>query len=488
MEIVLTLIFILFTSVFAFGQTKKAAGDIVEKNKRPIKVSLLSSYYEQDGERGAVNGGIGSQALYSFTQEGSIYIPVRDSSGIKLYGGVDHYTAASLLQIDKYQTSASTGTSNVSGDETRVYATVGYDFANKKKRTIITPSIGFSTEYDIFSMNAGLSYSKHFIKKGSTLTSSFNFIHDRWMVVYPGEFRASTNLTDTTTSASGSGGGEGSGGEEEGSGEGSGSGSGSGEGSGGSTGGENPGEGNGSGEGYYNTGYATPIPVTGNTITRDGKTYPVDHRYTYSLANVYAFPINKRMNATVGLDLIAQYGLLSTPFHRIYFNDGIADEFYKEVRIEHLPRQRYKVALSGRFNYFVHPLLVLRTQMRLYGDSWDIRSVSFNIDAPVKVTRWLTFIPFYRHHNQQGTKYYQGYGRHLSSDKYYTSDIDLADIASNKYGIGARVVPFANVGLSNEEGTKSIFSVRSIDLRYAVYSRSDGLKANMFSVGVDFDF
>jgi hypothetical protein len=44
------------------------------------------------------------------------------------------------------------------------------------------------------------------------------------------------------------------------------------------------------------------------------------------------------------------------------------------------------------------------------------------------------------------------------------------------------------VGLSNEEGTKSIFSVRSIDLRYAAYSRSDGLKANMFSVGVDFDF
>lgn len=482
MEIIFTLIVLLVSTVVAFGQQKNEKPQ-EEKEKRPVKVSLLSNYYEQDGDRSAVNGGWGSQKLTSFTQEAGFYIPVKDSSGYKLHVGIDHFTAASLRMIDKYQGPVASGASttivagqgsSVSEDETRYFGSIGYDFANKKKHSIFTPTIGFSKEYDVASINGGLSFAKYFPKKDIHYVTALNIIRDRWMVIYPGEFRPIT-VTD--------GGVDGGTGGSSYNGSGSGSGSGSGY--------------YGSGTDYYNQIFTDannrryPEP-TGKTVEKNGKKFPVDYRTSYSFSNMVAFTINKRMNAAVGLDLVLQKGLLSTPFHRVYFNDGVHVDSLKEVRIEKLPRERFKVSVSGRFNYFLTNKLALRSQVRLYADSWDILAFTGTIEAPYKVFKSLTVTPFYRFHKQQGTSYYNGYGRHESSPEaipagYYTSDIDLAYITSNKIGAALRFVPFNAFGISDEDDTKKILNVKSIGLRYAYYKRSDGLKANTVSFELAFE-
>lgn len=512
MEILLTLLFI-FIGAMVFGQSEPTPP---AKDKRPVKVSLLSNYYEQDGDHSAVNGGIGSQELYSNTQEATIYIPVKDSSALNLSGGVDYFTSASLLTIDKYKTAASSGTSGVSGDETRVYANIGADIANKKARTLMSPSIGFSHEYDVLSMNAGYAFSKNLLKHNGNYLLGLHLIADRWMMVYPGEFRTQVETPGYTTGAStvsGSGSGTGSGTGSSattgastvtGQGSGSGSGSGSGNNSDGSglTSGSGLNSGNNSGAASGGSGttggttadypvpYATPIPVTGKTITKNGKTYPVDWRYSLEATNVYSFAINRRMSVSTGLDLVSQWGMLSTPFHRVYFNDGVTDDLYKEVRIEHLPRLRLKAAAYARYNFTINPYLTLRTYLRLYSDTWDIKAVTTTVELPIRITQWFSVAPFYRFHLQQQSKYFEGYSDHVyTPGSYYTSDYDLSGFTANKVGVALRVAPLKPIaGIHSAAKNKYVFAFSSFGIRYGFYKRSDGLASGSVTGEVNFEF
>jgi len=486
MELLFTIIFIL-CALFAVGQNVKK--DTVIKEKRPVKTSLLSNYYEQDGNRSAVNGGLGSQELYSYSQEASIYVPVKDSSAYKIHAGVDHYSAASLTQIDKYVSAASSAKSEISKTETRTYANLSYDFANKVKHSIFTPTAGFSNEYDVLSLNGGFSYSKNFISKNISYTGSFNVIADRWLMIFPGEFRPqeekeetvkTTTITpvktDTDTGASrtmNTADDDDDDDDEE----------------------EEDDDDDDDNQNAstidtttYPKPYATPFVYSAELEEKNGKQFPVDWRYSYALSNSVGFVINKRMNASVGLDLVLQRGMLSTPFHRVYFDDGIADEYQKEVRIEKLPELRMKVALYGRYNFFVSPYFILRTQARLYADSWDVKGLTLTIEAPVKLTKWLTIAPYYRFHAQTGSSYFKGYGRHLSSDKYYTSDFDLATLSANKFGGFLRFAPLKPFGISNESNTRKVIAVKAISLLYSKYNRSDGLMADIGTLLIEFEF
>ncbi|MDH3381724.1 MAG: hypothetical protein OEL54_03405, partial [Flavobacteriaceae bacterium] len=71
---------------------------------------------------------------------------------------------------------------------------------------------------------------------------------------------------------------------------------------------------------------------------------------------------------------------------------------------------------------------------------------------------------------------------HLSTQEFYTSDYDLSAFDSNQLGLGFRY--------SKVEGLGKIyrFSIKSLDIRYQNYDRSDGLKANMVSTGIKIIF
>jgi len=512
MAILLTICFLLITLSF-FGQTDTIKP---KKDTRPVKVSLLGGYYDQDGDHSAVNGGTGSQELFSNTMESMIYIPLKDSSAVKVDGGFDYFTSASMLKIDKYMTSASSGTSNVSGDELRTYAHLSFDLASKKKGMLFTPSIGFSNEYDVRSINTGLAWSKNLNKRMGNYTVGLNFISDRWMMVYPGEFRAAASeytsgaspiWTSGASTGSGSTSGEGSGGDsgnmsgyngiEKDSGEDSGSTSGntSGSTSGGTTtSGASPvytGSGSTSGSAYESpqVSSAVVIPVTGKTIEKDGKTYPVDWRYSLSLSNGYTYVINRKMNAAVGIDLTAQWGMLSTPFHRVYFNDGVKDDFDKEVRIEKLPELRLKSALYARYNYSVNAYLKLRAYARYYYDTWDIHALAVTVETPVKVTNWLTITPFYRLSAQKESKYFAPYGEHtFRQGDYYTSDYDLSKFTSHKVGGAIRFAPLKPIaGIRNPSSGSYLFAFKTAGVRYSAYTRSDGLSAQAVTFELTFE-
>jgi hypothetical protein len=69
---------------------------------------------------------------------------------------------------------------------------------------------------------------------------------------------------------------------------------------------------------------------------------------------------------------------------------------------------------------------------------------------------------------------------HLSTSEFYTSDYDLSSFNAKQYGIGLSYKDiFAERQIFN-------FGLKSIDLKFSNYQRSNGFNANIFSIGFVF--
>lgn len=211
----------------------------------------------------------------------------------------------------------------------------------------------------------------------------------------------------------------------------------------------------------------------------DDWNYGSDNRLTYSFSATYSQVITKRLQTSLNLDFVYQSGYLATPFHRVYFpNETLA-------RIESLPDSRYKIPIGLRVNYFVSDLLITRFDYRYYTDDFGIDANTFNIELPLKVTNEVTISPFYRYHTQTASDYFVPYNEANSSSKYFTSDYDLAEFNSQKYGLGIRYYPlfglteFSLLSLDN-------ITLKSLNLRAGYYKRSTGLDALTVSLGFNF--
>jgi hypothetical protein len=222
------------------------------------------------------------------------------------------------------------------------------------------------------------------------------------------------------------------------------------------------------------------------------------NRNSYSVSVGLSQVVSKKLQASVFFDVLQQQGLLSTPYHRIYFADkanyyiGQAEYIpnyesennagvYKLADdIERLPDSRFKLPIGARLNYYINERFVLRTYYRYYSDNWDIQSHTVNIELPLKVSDRFTIFPMYRFYTQTQSKYYAPYEKHLSTEQYYTSDPDLATFDANQYGFGVSYTDIFTGGKIWK------FGLKNIDFRFNQYRRSDRLTANIASIGFKF--
>ncbi|MCB9256215.1 MAG: DUF3570 domain-containing protein [Chitinophagales bacterium] len=208
-----------------------------------------------------------------------------------------------------------------------------------------------------------------------------------------------------------------------------------------------------------------------------------DQRHSINLSMVESWVMNKRMTASVNLDLVSQMGLLSTPFHRVYLNNN-TDAL--DSKIELLPSFRFKVPLGFRYNYYIADFLLLNAYYRFYWDSWNVIGNTVQIDLPIKVKNFMRIYPFYRFHHQLAAKYFAPYAQHTVTDAFYTSDFDLSGFASHKFGLGLGFSPLYGIFHFKSKNEKRNNMLKSIDLRYAHYIRNDGLRANIYSIAFSY--
>lgn len=207
-------------------------------------------------------------------------------------------------------------------------------------------------------------------------------------------------------------------------------------------------------------------------------TIHTNRRNSYSLSLNYSQTLHKRLQASISSDFVYQSGLLSTPFHRVYFKDQILPS------IENFPNQRIKIPIGFRLNYFWKDFFVFRNYYRFYFDSFNIQAHTYQIDTPIKLHNFFKIIPFYRYHTQSSAFFFAPYKEHILDTEFYTSDYDLSNISSQKIGIGLSYSPL--YGFFRHRIKKRINMLKKIEVRYAQYYRSDGLESWIANIGLQF--
>ncbi|MEZ4828887.1 MAG: DUF3570 domain-containing protein [Bacteroidia bacterium] len=208
---------------------------------------------------------------------------------------------------------------------------------------------------------------------------------------------------------------------------------------------------------------------------------PTDRRRSYNLSATWSQIITPRLQASLSGEIVVQTGLLSTPFHRVYF---LGETLPK---IEKLPLFRIKYPVGFRVNYYVSDYFIFRTYYRLYYDSFSIVAHTASMEIPLKIGPFFSVYPFYRFHTQSASRYFDTYGQHLLSDEFYTSDFDLSAFYSHKYGLGITFAPALGI-LRFKQKNNRTGKLKSLDIRYAYYTRSDGLSAATAGMGFGFQF
>jgi hypothetical protein len=217
---------------------------------------------------------------------------------------------------------------------------------------------------------------------------------------------------------------------------------------------------------YYLKELVYPIEL------RDTAWFNIHNRQSYNLNLALFQVLNQRSQFAIYPELVYQKGLLSTPFHRVYFNDDTTT-----LRVENLPRQRWKFPLAFQFNTFAGNRVIIRSYYRFYHDNFGITAHTFQVEAPIKLSPAFSLAPLLRFYTQTGARYFRPYKEHSLSETYYTSDYDLSRFNSYKAGVTARYALFRHI--------TSHYAFREISLRYAYYKRSDQLAAHMMSLFLD---
>ncbi|MCB2410341.1 DUF3570 domain-containing protein [Hymenobacter lucidus] len=369
-------------------------------NHGETELNILTSYYSQDGNKGAVEGGTGTQQLTDLTPTIILNVPLDSATRISANLGLDYYASASTDRIDQV-------TSSPSSSDTRFHLDLGLTRQLADKRTIVGIGAGASTEYDYRSFNVAASWARASADGNRELSIAAQAFFDQATLIRPEELRTNGRREDGT-----------------------------------------------------------------------------DTRQSYNLNIVYAQVLSQRLQVAVSTELVAQRGLLSTPFHRVYFKE--TGDALGKAKTELLPRQRYKYPVGLRLTYYTTDLVQVRGFYRFYNDNFGITAHTFELETPVKVTPFFVLYPFYRYHTQSAATYFAPYLQHSTADTYYTSDYDLAGFSANKLGLGLRYSPVYGLSRFKTPFGGRVAKFKALDLRYAYYRQSTGLTASLISADLSF--
>ncbi|AWG23658.1 hypothetical protein FFWV33_13405 [Flavobacterium faecale] len=471
----------LLLSVIVQAQEKQEATPFKKRVLETTEVSILLSYYNQDGNHSAVNGGVGSEKLTDIASNIVVALPLNADDVLTFDAGISAYTSASSSNINPFMAgkSGTTTTSGASGTKSSTTsvssapygtpwqassgASSGDQLANlsanfshnsDNRNTILDANVSASNEYDYTSVGFGGGITKLFNKKNTEISLKANAYLDKWRPIYPTELKEYSLYGSNFQS-----------------------------------------------KGYFSG--VTIIDQNGNKSTdylpTAFTTYSNSKRNSYSASLSFSQILTKKIQMSIFMDVLKQEGLLGTPYQRIYFADKVnyyvGQSQYIPVYTtaqntgvyqladdkERLPSSRFKIPIGARINFYINEYVVARTYYRYYQDNWGIKAHTVSFELPVKLTTSFTVYPMYRYYTQTASDYFAPYETHLSTEKYYTSDYDLSKFKTNQYGAG-----FVYTDIFTRAKI-FYFGLKSIDLRLNHYQRSDGLNANIASLGFKFE-
>lgn len=221
--------------------------------------------------------------------------------------------------------------------------------------------------------------------------------------------------------------------------------------------------------GRLNEDYHRPVTLVYPSELRFRDWYDTYKRHSYNLQLGVTQTLNKRTSIGVFPDFTLQQGLLSTPFHRVYFNtDSLA--------VEQLPEKRIKASLAIKLNRFVGGNVILKNTLNTYVDNFAIAGIALENETAFKLRSYLTLMPAARIYYQKGSKYFAAYKMHSTTEEFYTCDYDLSTFTSFKIGVGLKYNPQKYIS------KRVIFN--GVTVRYSYYYRSNKLSSHIISLAI----
>ncbi|WP_291133250.1 DUF3570 domain-containing protein [Flavobacterium sp. UBA7682] len=464
----------LLSSYCSFSQEKDSTVVFKKRVLEATEVDFLLSYYKQDGVHSSVSGGMGSEKLTDLASNIIVTMPMNADDVLTIDAGLSAYTSASSSNINPFNDTGASGggdddddddkagspygtpwlaSSGASAQDALTSVNVNYSHSSDDRNFIWNADVSFSNEFDYTSIGFGGGVAKLFNEKNTELSLKANVYLDQWRPILPTELHEYDQY----------------------------------------------------GNSFLNNGYFSGITIYDqNGVASNGylpsqfENIQSVNRNSYSLSFGYSQVLTKKLQASVFFDVLKQQGLLSTPYHRIYFADKsnyyVGQSQYIPVYespenvgvyrladdIERLPNTRFKLPIGARFNYYINEHFKLRTYYRFYTDDWGVQAHTANIEVPIKLNDHFTVYPMYRYYTQTESKYFAPFETHLSTEKYYTSDYDLSTFNASQYGVGATYLDiFTKAHIWK-------FGLKNIDFRYNHYQRSDTLSADIVSMAFKF--
>lgn len=420
------IIILLLISTLGFAQNKSTDSTKVYKKRvlESSEIDFITSYYLQDGRNAAVSGGIGTEELSDFTSNLVVSVPLNDDDILTVDAGISAYSSASSSNINPFDGDNADpflASSGASSSDVWYNFTGSYNHSSDNRNNIWDARLSVSIEFDYTSFGFGGGYTRLFNEKNTEASVHANVFLDSWSPRYPVELSSASRSFDI--------------------------------------------------DDYTITGNSDYNPTF--------QPFGNKSRNSYSLGFGLSQILSKNLQTLFALDLVFQQGLLSTPYQRIYFSD-IEDSFIEDFQladaIELLPDTRFKVALGNRMSYYINEYIVLRSFYRYYFDDWGIISHTASLEIPVKFADKFTLYPSYRYYSQTAADYFAPYEKHVSTERFYTSDYDLSEFYANQYGFG---ITYTDIFTNSHIW---IFGLKSIDLKLNYYERDTGFNA-LFIVG-----
>ncbi|WP_422084210.1 DUF3570 domain-containing protein [Ulvibacterium sp.] len=390
------------------------------------EIDLLFSYYGQDGNNAAVTGGEGTEELTDATSSIVVQIPMNEDDVLTVDVGISAYTSASSSNVNP-----------LDGNPNRQVSPFSASSGASRKDQLVhfNPSYQHSSD------------DRNSVWTGNAYVSSE---YDYFSIGFGGGYTRLLNQKNTEVSISGQ---------------------------------------------LYFDSWNPQYPIElrdgffDSRISGNGTYMPSfvafdqENRNSYALSLGLSQILGKRIQASLFADLVLQRGLLSTPFQRVYFedaNDFFIEDFQLADDVERLPESRFKLPIGARLNYFLNDVFVLRSYYRFYTDDWGITAHTASLEVPIKLNDSFTLYPAYRYYTQTAADYFYAKETALSTFDFYTSDYDLSQYNAHQYGMGIRYKDiFTKAKLLT-------FGLKSVDLRFNAYDRSDGLNAFIMTLGTTF--
>ena len=488
-------------STILFGQQKDSDTSYEKKVLDQVEIEFLSSYYEQDGKHGAVGGGLGSEKIQDVTPTLVVNIPIGKNGVLTVDSGISAYTSASSSNINPFYSANSSGeyddydddddkyeddddksskgnvpntysgastsgnltggpigtpwyaSSGASRKDALTYVSINYSESSEDRNRIVSSNLYVSNEYDYNSLGLGAGIVGLFNQKNTEVGAKVKAFFDQWKPIYPTELHEYGKY----------------------------------------------------GSNFLNSGYFNNVNVLDQSGQNTSTYYPSkfkewtsSNRNSYTASLDFSQILSQRAHILFNLDFVYQHGMLSTPYHRIYFNDipkhyiGLSEfipvyetnqnagVFRLADDIERLPSSRIKIPFGTRLNIYASDVVAVRTFYRYYYDNWGITSHTASVELPFRISDSFVFTPSARYYSQVEANYFKPYGQHSSKDTFYTSDYDLSGFTSTQFGFGISYkdifTQFKVLG----------FGLKNADFRFQHYYRSDGLNAIIYGLSLKF--